>query len=261
MDRQQFLVLFLVFSVVLLTLIPAAKAETTVDLFDDQLGFWTAAANTGTAINYTQAPSGSLFYDVNTSGGNGNLYHDYGASGTSFTAYTNWIFNFWWYGNNSGATLALSFYNNGMTGYYGINWFDSMRGWQLLSFNMTEFQIGGSGMSWSAVRYIYFTSLDTNNTWGVDHLYFSLPAAEVTTQMISTDWLTFGGLVFLSILGVIFVLKSRNYLLNFIFGVVTFGAGAYFLGTDMILAGWINLLALLMGIICMTDAIVIWRNS
>lgn len=178
------------------------------------------------------------------------------------TPYLNYTWYFWWYGNQTGATLYFNLYNSSYIGG-SYPFYDNYRGWHLYSFQPNEEMSIAAGFDWATVKIIQVSSLDTTNKWFMDRIYFDNVGIEegVTNQMISTDWLTFGGLVFLSILGVVFVLKSRNYLLNFIFGAVTFGAGAYFLGTDMILSGWINVLALMIGVVCMTDAIMIWRNG
>lgn len=125
----------------------------------------------------------------------------------------------------------------------------------------------GNGMNGTVGFNTAWGSLSPNFNTNLYSVYANYTEAvivgsgEVTAQMISTDWLTFGGLVFLCVLSVVFILKSRNYLLNFIFGTIVFGAGVALLGTNTVLSGWINLLSIIMGVVCMLDAFMIWRNG
>lgn len=70
-------------------------------------------------------------------------------------------------------------------------------------------------------------------------------------QESQADWIIFGALFTLSIICLILAWKSSIPILNFIFGVLTLGAGSYYLGTAMVFSGWANLIAIVMAIVCM----------
>lgn len=83
----------------------------------------------------------------------------------------------------------------------------------------------------------------------------------LTSDVAGSDWVTFGALLVLSLVCVLLAWKSNVPILNFVFGAITFGAGAYFLGADMVFAGWINLLAIVMAIMCILRAAQLLRNE
>lgn len=72
-----------------------------------------------------------------------------------------------------------------------------------------------------------------------------------TGNVAQSDWLTFGALLVLSLVCMLLAWKSHVPILNFVFGAITLGAGAYYLGSAMVFAGWINLLAIVMAVLCM----------
>lgn len=76
-------------------------------------------------------------------------------------------------------------------------------------------------------------------------------STEVTINTISENWITFSALMALSLVCLILAWKSNVPIINFVFGVVTLGTAAYYLGTNIVFAGWINILAVLMASLCM----------
>lgn len=80
-------------------------------------------------------------------------------------------------------------------------------------------------------------------------------------DVLQSDWLTFGALLVLSLVCVLLAWKSHVPILNFVFGAITLGAGAYYLGTAMVFAGWINLLAIVMATLCMLTGAIKLREA
>lgn len=81
------------------------------------------------------------------------------------------------------------------------------------------------------------------------------------SDVAGSDWVTFGALLVLSLVCVLLAWKSNVPILNFVFGAITFGAGAYYLGADMVFAGWINLLAIVMAVMCMLTGAIKLREA
>lgn len=90
--------------------------------------------------------------------------------------------------------------------------------------------------------------------------YTPTEETEVTSEVISENWITFAGLLTLAMACVILSWKSNVPILNFVFGGITLGAGAYYLGTDMVFAGWVNMLAIVMSIVCMLSGAIKLRG-
>lgn len=82
----------------------------------------------------------------------------------------------------------------------------------------------------------------------------------IQSDVSQSSWLTFGGLFTLSIVCLILAWKSNIPILNFVFGGLTLGAGAYYLGTSMVFAGWANLLAIVMAVVCMISGAIKLRG-
>jgi len=139
------------------------------ELDGDDYSFWTAGANTTRSQETTIVKVGSESTKIVTSGGEGNIVHDYGAgNGQDFS--TKDYIGFWWYGDGVGTpTINLQVYDDpdNYSAYHSVtvDW----SGWKWVCFKRSSFT-DPSGIDWSDIRYIYFTSLDDGHTWYLDGL-------------------------------------------------------------------------------------------
>lgn len=113
----------------------------------------------------------------------------------------------------------------------------------------------------STIPYILsFSSFTSENEYS---FYLEYDYGELTNlpSTVSLNWTTFAALLSFSFICILLILKSNIPILNFVFGTITLGTGAYYLGTEMIFAGWINLLAILMASLCMLSGAIKLRNT
>lgn len=189
-----------------------------------------------------------------------------------------------WYNQN---IKFFIYSNDGATCYYGGDsvkvtgnvWLNDsavdiqlQAGTYLLGFRSSGtanyvYKTTGNGMSGSVGFAAAWGSLSPTFNTNLYSIYANyteatyIGAEEVTAQMISTDWLTFSALMALSLISLILAWKSNVPIINFVFGVVTLGTAAYYLGANIVFAGWINILAILMASLCMLSGAIKLRET
>lgn len=197
------------------------------------------------------------------------------------------VYGDWYGGSSSGGTKFIVYSLDGTTCYYGSaeritgsgnHWrnetvnFQLMAGTYWLGVRVQDdtsswiYKVtgnGGTGVAPFASAYGSISPTYTTNLFSIYANYTQavVDTTEVTAQMISTDWLTFSALMALSLISLILAWKSNVPIINFVFGVVTMGTAAYYLGANIVFAGWINILAILMASLCMLSGAMKLRDA